>query len=132
MTGNYRLSFSNTGPDYGSTTQVKMIGDPITKTLDYIQLTFDSFKLGLQSKQTYHVKIHGVMDKIIEEVIKTNVIDKKYVQQFIKIKNENYQSLPKQKKIHIELIVYENDKAVFAAHYDENIIKNSRGIKKCK
>lgn len=126
LTGNYRIGFTHTGPDYGESMQVKVISDPVTKSVDSVELMLDNFVLGLETKRRFHLKLHGLMDWFITDKIKETKFDRKYVRELLEIVKKQGLVLPKQSNIHVEFIMYKNEQAVFAVQYGEDYFTTSK------
>lgn len=131
MTGNYRIGFTDPGPDIGNTLHLRTIANPHTNAIETIEISQDTSMMGLHKKYTLYLKIRGVWD----EILKTSLLGKKpketiFLKEFVEILKKNSLKLHR-RPLNVEIILFSDDKAVFTTQYTKKHF-NNKSYFQCK
>lgn len=121
LTGNYRIGFTDPGPDIGTTLHLRTIANPNTNFIETIEITQDTSMMGLHRKYKLYLKVKGVWD----EILKTTLVGKKpkNINEFIEILKKHTLKLHK-RPLNVEIILFVDNKAVFTTQYTKKHFNN--------
>lgn len=127
-TGNYRIAYTDTEPNFGRYFQASLIANPITNGINVMQLSYNKFAMAMDlGTYTLYLRLDGVADFIFANILKTRDISEEAIipELFEILMKSNYKPLEKY-KIHIEVVLYSDSTAVFGMQLNPDNIEAFR------
>lgn len=123
-TGNYRIAYTDTAPNFGRYFQASLIANPVTNGINVMQLSYNKFAMSMDlGTYTLYLRLDGVADFIFTDILKARDIEETaIIPELLEILMKSNYKHVEEHKMHIEVVLFCDSSAVFGMQLNKDNI----------